>query len=553
MAAIDLLETEIKRFLASDEPEVLCISGDWGVGKTYSWNKLLEKIREEHAGNIPRYSYASLFGLSSIEELKSEICGSISIVVSENLGLFEKGKNAAIGFLENNKSAAKSLPKIRDYLNAIEHFQFSLIKNQIVCIDDLERMNKGLGVQDVFGLISQLREQRSCKVVLLLNKDELDKIEIHKKDFEEHSEKVIDVFLKFEPTSQEAMAIADPDKGQEGSFVSDDCVLLNISNIRVIKKIARLANIIRPCLGDYDEQITKDILHSLTLFAWCKYQPTLAPSHEHILKYYTGGFLGMAKKAQEMNDEEKKWEAILSSYGFSAFDEIDQVVLEFVNDGYLDSESLKSAADVRQKALTLEAMGHSFSEAWDLYHGSFDDNKAEFVEALYESFLKGVHTITPLNLTGSVKIFKDLGEAEKAAKIISFYIAERNEVREFWSSIPLHRFPGDIDDPDVKKAFQEKYDSYDPDFDPVATLMKIGGDSGWSKEETRQLGKLTVDDFYKIFMITKGKELSIIVKSALMLNENDISKTATAALVKIGGEAPINERRVRAFGIEIKK
>jgi hypothetical protein len=32
-----LVEKEIERFLASPEPEVLCLRGKWGVGKTYSW------------------------------------------------------------------------------------------------------------------------------------------------------------------------------------------------------------------------------------------------------------------------------------------------------------------------------------------------------------------------------------------------------------------------------------------------------------------------------------------------------------------------------------
>jgi hypothetical protein len=32
-----LIAAEIRRFLASDVPEVLCVSGMWGVGKTFTW------------------------------------------------------------------------------------------------------------------------------------------------------------------------------------------------------------------------------------------------------------------------------------------------------------------------------------------------------------------------------------------------------------------------------------------------------------------------------------------------------------------------------------
>ena len=37
MTSTDIVRNEINRFLLSTEPEVICITGDWGVGKTYTW------------------------------------------------------------------------------------------------------------------------------------------------------------------------------------------------------------------------------------------------------------------------------------------------------------------------------------------------------------------------------------------------------------------------------------------------------------------------------------------------------------------------------------
>jgi hypothetical protein len=51
---------------------------------------------------------------------------------------------------------------------------FSLVQNQIVCIDDLDRRSKTLDLRDVLGLISFLREQRGCKVALILNAEKLE-------------------------------------------------------------------------------------------------------------------------------------------------------------------------------------------------------------------------------------------------------------------------------------------------------------------------------------------------------------------------------------------
>ena len=36
--SVELVKDQVRRFLSTDTPEVLAIKGDWGVGKTYSWD-----------------------------------------------------------------------------------------------------------------------------------------------------------------------------------------------------------------------------------------------------------------------------------------------------------------------------------------------------------------------------------------------------------------------------------------------------------------------------------------------------------------------------------
>src|SRR5262249_25231240 len=61
---------EIERFLGSEIPEVLCFKGKWGVGKTYTWNEFLKNAKAAGGIALKRYSYVSLFGLGTIEQLK---------------------------------------------------------------------------------------------------------------------------------------------------------------------------------------------------------------------------------------------------------------------------------------------------------------------------------------------------------------------------------------------------------------------------------------------------------------------------------------------------
>ena len=69
----ELIEREIQRFLASEEPEVACISGRWGVGKTYAWNRYLRDALAAKKVALSHYAYVSLFGVNSLDELKFSI------------------------------------------------------------------------------------------------------------------------------------------------------------------------------------------------------------------------------------------------------------------------------------------------------------------------------------------------------------------------------------------------------------------------------------------------------------------------------------------------
>ena len=71
--------------------------------------------------------------------------------------------------------------------DAVQGMLFASVRNQLICIDDFKRRGEGLKPKDVLGLISSLREQRNCKVVLILNYEHLD--EEARQEFETHLER----------------------------------------------------------------------------------------------------------------------------------------------------------------------------------------------------------------------------------------------------------------------------------------------------------------------------------------------------------------------------
>ena len=102
----------------------------------------------------------------------------------------------------------EEIPRVGALIKALGTFYFSMVKDQIICIDDLERRSKTLDVKDVLGLISFLKEERRCKIVLLLNDGELD--EESGKAFLAHFEKTVDIHVRFDATSEESAAIGVP-------------------------------------------------------------------------------------------------------------------------------------------------------------------------------------------------------------------------------------------------------------------------------------------------------------------------------------------------------
>jgi hypothetical protein len=105
---------------------------------------------------------------------------------------------------------AGALPWVGQAFTKARSLHFSLIQNQIVCIDDLDRRSKNLELKDALGLISFMREQRRCKVALLLNAEKLgDK----KDEFEGLLEKVVEAKVVLAPTAADRYRTARPRSG----------------------------------------------------------------------------------------------------------------------------------------------------------------------------------------------------------------------------------------------------------------------------------------------------------------------------------------------------
>jgi hypothetical protein len=557
--SIQLVESEIRRFLATEEPEVICISGQWGVGKTFAWDRYLRDAQAQRKVKFGHYSYVSLFGVNSLDELKYSIFENI--VQSSAIGI----KPSLETVKSNTKAVAErigrkaipiisQIPIFRNYVGGVGPALFLFVNKTIICFDDIERAGKGLEIRDILGLASSLKEHKNCKVCLILNDEALEE---KNQQFRTYFEKVVDTSLKFAPSAQECVDIALSAETETGRILAECCVTLGISNIRLIKKLEGYIRRILPLLNSFDEAVTRQAVQSIVLLGWSVYEPGLAPSLEYLRKRRTPSLLDMKNK-ESVTPEEVGWNSLMSVYGFGSMDDFDIALLEGVQNGFFDPQLIQkhgAELDRQAKATKLDS---SFRDAWDLFHDSFHDNQNEVLDTMYQSFRNNVQNITPLNLQGTVQLFKELGRPQEAAELLRYYVDNRrDEPRSF--DLSSYTFRGDISDPDVIAAFNSRHATLAVKPDLRSVLLSMARMKGWNPEDIELLSATTVDEFCTVFKQTQGEELRKIINSCLQFDNilnatpdtKKISATAIEALKLIGMESAINARRVKKYGIEV--
>lgn len=559
MTPTERAQAEIKRFLSTDDAETLCFSGHWGVGKTFTWQAILTQATNANEVGLKRYAYVSLFGINNLDDLKLAIFENSDFLLKEDASTAGQVKEAGDWLFKLGRKStpiAAELPLVGKLIKSGGALFFSTVRDQIVCIDDLERSGPDLAVKEVLGLISFLKEQRGCKVALLLNEEKLDDVE--RADFDGNLEKVIDVKLSFAPTAAESAAIALGEPTAVNVQLKSNCSRLGIANIRVIKKIERHAKQLVTMLVGCHERINQQALQSLCLFAWSKYQPEVAPPLDFLKSKRGRGFLGLGDN-QEPTAVEAAWNALLQVYDFGVIDDFDAAILDGIEVGYFDNERIKSEVEKLNREYMRQDRAGAFKDAWRPYHDTFADNRAVVGQSLFDSFQANILTISPSNLHATMEVLKCVGQAERARELLALYIAERNEGPDFWD-LDRYRDFRDFRDVDFVRAFSDKRASFEEEpVNPIDVLIKIEGSNSWNDRDLDLLAALSIDEYEHIFMECTGERLHAVVSAALQFARisggtpamQAIADNAKGALQRIGATSPLNAMRVQKYGVAI--
>lgn len=541
----------IKAFLSGSKAEVLCIRGNWGTGKTYLWNDLLKQAKDDGSFKLESYSYVSLFGVNSIDQIKDEI------FINRR-----KRKNIGEGFAEEDvrttMETARALGKATGSLLALWNWMpkglgevsaslaYLTVRNQLICFDDIERKGEDLRSADVLGFVSQLKEARNCHIVILLNDEQLD----DKREFEGYLEKVVDINLKFAPTSARSVEIALPAKQRDrtANLIYEKATSLGIDNVRVIWKIERLIRLLEKELAAYEAPVFESVVSTIALMGWSHYQPELAPPLEYIKN--RNSLLDMvAGRDKEASPEQVAWNKILDEYGYGHSDELDLALMDGVKNGFFDKDIIAAHAEELNSRVQVDKAREELKDAWYLYHYSFTRTEKEVIEAINDCFLKNIQFYGASSLGAIVTLFRDLGAADRAEELINRYLKANKSRPEYLS---LDTFSAR----DVPKDLREIIQKASADAKPNQTVDELFLSLNKTYLEAGTAEKLAdtpEEEYYRVMTTLQGQEL-LGVMSALQSWMNTaaprgrlIFAKTQYALQKLANESAINMRRAKSW------
>lgn len=145
--------------LQSDNGLCIAIRGTWGIGKTYLWKQIQEDIEKSTKQQVV---YISLFG----KEHYSQVLEEIVLQLFRSHNEIAKKASKLISKTINIISSGQITIEAESLFSVLQKKDFN---NIIVCFDDIERKSDELKMKYFMGLISQLKDLRDCKVVVILN------------------------------------------------------------------------------------------------------------------------------------------------------------------------------------------------------------------------------------------------------------------------------------------------------------------------------------------------------------------------------------------------
>lgn len=529
---MDKISKSLLKFLNNDELRVATLKGEWGVGKTFFWKNFFNSIKEKL--DFRAYSYVSLFGANEIADLERQVFANFEVIDEKKMSKYLEKVKPISAILE-----AVEIPYLNSSKAINELIQNKLVDNFLVCIDDLERKEDSISGSSVLGFISQLKEEKSCKIVLVYNDQRLD--EETEKQINEYREKVVDLELTYCPTIGENLSIIWPEK-------CPDCVAnifnaLKLNNIRVMQRV-------KWAIDYFAEEISG------------KY-PELHPSFESKCAKLTVVYHAYS--------DEVSFENLLSTNPYSSFffknedkneefgivkklnyfrEDFDVVVAEYLVNGFVDFSVWEDLLSTKNEQYRLTDINNRQLEIWQKFHSNFVVPQEEFIKLQTEFLEKHIKDLYIREVVSAVKFIQKLDPNVDLTQLLS------EAIDHFVSKLDRLETPQRLmlkDEPEIMAMIEERLTARKPDYSISDLFVALAGSNSCNPDDIRHFLRYTEDDFYH--WITTEESVDVIDLLSNFLSrfgshnneEKKVTDRIRVALERVKERSVIDRCRVEYF------
>lgn len=339
---IELTKSHLIQALADKSNKVIALSGRWGTGKSHLWAEVQKASSD---AKVKAALYVSLFGVTSLDQVKVKIVQCALPAAAESPGLLDGAKKTWGAVLKGLEGLNRSFSALGALGELALLLTPAFLKNKVIVLDDIERKHDKLAVDELLGFIDEFTQRHGARFILILNTDRLE----DKPIWETLREKVIDVELKLTTSPAEAFEIAiGLSPSRYANSIKKSVLVCGLTNIRIVQKVIRSVNRVLGEREDLSDSLLGRVISPTVLLSAIHYRGIAdGPPIEYVLEVGSDKdwqtYHEQKENREEETDESKRegrWKSILSQLGISRCDEYEFLIVDFLESGLYEVEAV---------------------------------------------------------------------------------------------------------------------------------------------------------------------------------------------------------------------
>lgn len=516
------IKNTLINFLSDDSARVAILKGEWGIGKTYFWNELLAKSASEVS--CKSYAYISLFGVVSLDDIKTQIisCSRSFESIKED---YDPESSPTLKEAKGLEKHKKWLPVILEtveqkFLNTSNAlnviFDTGVVSNMLVCFDDIERIEEGFPMTAFLGLVTRLKVEKKCKVMMILNegvnKDVLEKLERYR-------DKIVDIEIAYRPSIEENLKHIW--KEQIPERVQDVFEKLNLNNIRIMSRVKAAQDYFENLLGNEYKLLREDIDSKAAILTSLFYGfsedfnlEEVTAENQSLLRLF-----GWDDDKDELDEEGQRKYDILQSVGYFRTDS-DPMVVDYLQNGYVDINNYKAKLLDNTECRRVEEIQKEFRGILKKYRYNFVTPQEEFITDITDFVKTNAADIGLNNLYYVTGLIKDIDPSVDLENLLKSSIKEVASKMTNFNRLDLemHGFPKPLVD-SLEANLPNDISKY-----TLSEIMEsLGGSGNTIRHDEQYFEAISDEDLEKWIVTTSGIEVIPILAKCLkwhMRNES---------------------------------